>query len=336
MSDRRKVSVIPGDGIGPEVMAATVKTLEALGAPLDFEHCDAGSEVISKYGTNLPRETLDSVLRNGVALKGPTGTQVGAGLPSANVALRKGLDLYAALRPVRSVPNVKTRYENIDLVVVRENTESLYTGLEHIVVPGVVESLKIISDKASTRIARYAFNYARDKKRKKVTAVHKANIMKLSDGLFLDCCRRVSREYPEIPYEEVIVDNMCMQLVRNPEKYDVLLMENLYGDIISDLCAGLVGGLGVVPGANIGERTAVFEAVHGTAPDIAGKGLANPTALMMSSVLMLEWLGLPELAQRLDRALTRVYAEGKVRTTDLGGKASTGEFTDAVIAGLSL
>ena len=336
MSDRRKVSVIPGDGIGPEVMAATVKTLEALGAPLDFEHCDAGSEVISKYGTNLPRETLDSVLRNGVALKGPTGTQVGAGLPSANVALRKGLDLYAALRPVRSVPNVKTRYENIDLVVVRENTESLYTGLEHIVVPGVVESLKIISDKASTRIARYAFNYARDKKRKKVTAVHKANIMKLSDGLFLDCCRRVSREYPEIPYEEVIVDNMCMQLVRNPEKYDVLLMENIYGDIISDLCAGLVGGLGVVPGANIGERTAVFEAVHGTAPDIAGKGLANPTALMMSSVLMLEWLGLPELAQRLDRALTRVYAEGKVRTTDLGGKASTGEFTDAVIAGLSL
>jgi isocitrate dehydrogenase (NAD+) len=336
MSERRKVSVIPGDGIGPEVMAATVKTLEALGAPLDFEHCDAGSEVISKYGTNLPRETLDSVLRNGVALKGPTGTQVGAGLPSANVALRKGLDLYAALRPVRSVPNVKTRYENIDLVVVRENTESLYTGLEHIVVPGVVESLKIISDKASTRIARYAFNYARDKKRKKVTAVHKANIMKLSDGLFLDCCRRVSREYPEIPYEEVIVDNMCMQLVRNPEKYDVLLMENLYGDIISDLCAGLVGGLGVVPGANIGERTAVFEAVHGTAPDIAGKGLANPTALMMSSVLMLEWLGLPELAQRLDRALTRVYAEGKVRTTDLGGKASTGQFTDAVIAGLSL
>ena len=336
MSDRRKVSVIPGDGIGPEVMAATVKTLEALGAPLDFEHCDAGSEVISKYGTNLPRETLDSVLRNGVALKGPTGTQVGAGLPSANVALRKGLDLYAALRPVRSVPNVKTRYENIDLVVVRENTESLYTGLEHIVVPGVVESLKIISDKASTRIARYAFNYARDKKRKKVTAVHKANIMKLSDGLFLDCCRRVSREYPEIPYEEVIVDNMCMQLVRNPEKYDVLLMENLYGDIISDLCAGLVGGLGVVPGANIGERTAVFEAVPGTAPDIAGKGLANPTALMMSSVLMLEWLGLPEQAQRLDRALTRVYAEGKVRTTDLGGKASTGEFTDAVIAGLSL
>jgi isocitrate dehydrogenase (NAD+) len=335
MSDRRTISLIPGDGIGPEVMAATVRVLEALGAPLSFEHCDAGSEVISKYGTNLPRETLDSVLRNGVALKGPTGTQIGAGLPSANVALRKGLDLYAALRPVRSVPNVKTRYEDVDLVVVRENTESLYTGLEHIVVPGVVESLKIISDKASTRIARYAFNYARAKGRKKITAVHKANIMKLSDGLFLDCCRRVARDYPEIPYEEVIVDNMCMQLVRNPERYDVLLMENLYGDIISDLCAGLVGGLGVVPGANIGERTAVFEAVHGTAPDIAGKGLANPTALMMSAVLMLEWLGLPEQSKCLDRALTRVYAEGKVRTGDLGGKASTGEFTDAVIAGLS-
>jgi isocitrate dehydrogenase (NAD+) len=336
MSDRRTVSLIPGDGIGPEVMAATVKALQALGAPLDFEHCDAGSEVISKYGTNLPRETLDAVLRNGVALKGPTGTQIGAGLPSANVALRKGLDLYAALRPVRSVPNVKTRYENIDLVVVRENTESLYTGLEHIVVPGVVESLKIISEKASTRIARFAFTYAVAKKRKRITAVHKANIMKLSDGLFLDCCRRVAREFPEIPYDEVIVDNMCMQLVLNPEKFDVLLMENLYGDIISDLCAGLVGGLGVVPGANIGERTAVFEAVHGTAPDIAGKGLANPTALMMSAVLMLEWLGLPEHAQRLDRALTRAYAEGKVRTRDLGGRASTEEFTDAVIAGMSL
>ncbi|MGZ6163309.1 MAG: isocitrate dehydrogenase (NAD(+)) [Myxococcaceae bacterium] len=334
MTERRKVSLIPGDGIGPEVMAATVRVLEALGAPLDFEHCDAGSEVISKYGTNLPRETLDSVLRNGVALKGPTGTQIGAGLPSANVALRKGLDLYAALRPVRSVPNLKTRYEDVDLVVVRENTESLYTGLEHIVVPGVVESLKIISEKASSRIARFAFDYARKNGRKKVTSVHKANIMKLSDGLFLDCCRRVAREFPEVTYEEVIVDNMCMQLVRNPERYDVLLMENLYGDIISDLCAGLVGGLGVVPGGNIGERIAVFEAVHGTAPDIAGKNLANPTALMMSSVMMLNWLGLLEASRRLDKALLRVYAEGKVRTGDLGGSATTKEFTDAVIAGL--
>jgi len=334
MTERRKVTLIPGDGIGPEVMSATVRVLEALQLPLEFEHGDAGSEIISRYGTNLPRETLDSVLRNGVALKGPTGTQVGAGLPSANVALRKGLDLYAALRPVRSVPNVKTRYENIDLVVVRENTESLYTGLEHIVVPGVVESLKIISEKASTRIAKYAFDYARKNGRKKVTAVHKANIMKLSDGLFLDCCRKVSRDNPEVTYEEVIVDNMCMQLVRNPERYDVLLMENLYGDIISDLCAGLVGGLGVVPGANIGERTAVFEAVHGTAPDIAGKGLANPTALMMSAVMMLEWLGLPEASRRFDKALLSVYSEGRVRTADLGGPATTKDFTDAVIAGL--
>src|SRR5262249_36846908 len=314
MTERRKVTLIPGDGIGPEVMSATVRVLEALQLPLEFEHGDAGSEVISRYGTNLPRETLDSVLRTCVALNGPTGTHVGVGLPSANVALRKGLDLYAALRPVRSVPNVKTRYENVDLVVVRENTESLYTGLEHIVVPGVVESLKIITDKASSRIARYAFNYARDKKRKKVTAVHKANIMKLSDGLFLDCCRRVSREYPEIPYEEVIVHNMCTQLVRNAEKYAALLMENLYGDIISDLCAGLVGGLGVVPGANIGERTAVFEAVHGTAPDIAGKGLANPTALMMSAVMMLEWLGLPEASRRVDQGLLPVHLQGRGRT----------------------
>jgi isocitrate dehydrogenase (NAD+) len=334
MTEQRKVSLIPGDGIGPEVMGATVRVLEALRVPLEFEHCDAGSEVISKYGTNLPRETLDSVLRNRVALKGPTGTQIGAGLPSANVALRKGLDLYAALRPVRSVPNLKTRYENVDLVVVRENTESLYTGLEHIVVPGVVESLKIISEKASSRIARYAFEYARKNGRKKVTAVHKANIMKLSDGLFLDCCRKVARDYAEVAYEEVIVDNMCMQLVRNPERFDVLLMENLYGDIISDLCAGLVGGLGVVPGANIGESIAVFEAVHGTAPDIAGKNLANPTALMMSAVMMLDWLGFTEASRRFDRALMRVYSEGRVRTHDLGGNATTKEFTDAVIAGL--
>jgi isocitrate dehydrogenase (NAD+) len=334
MPDPRKVSLIPGDGIGPEVMGATVRVLEALDLPLTFEHCDAGSEVISRYGTNLPRQTLESVLRNGVALKGPTGTQIGAGLPSANVALRKGLDLYAALRPVHSVPNLKTRYENVDLVVVRENTESLYAGLEHIVVPGVVESLKIISEKASTRIARFAFEYARTNGRRKVSAVHKANIMKLSDGLFLDCCRKVAREFPEVTYQEVIVDNMCMQLVRNPERYEVLVMDNLYGDILSDLCAGLVGGLGVVPGANIGERIAVFEAVHGTAPDIAGKNLANPTALMMSAVMMLRWLGLAEAAQRFDHALMQVYSEGKVRTTDLGGTATTSEFTDTIIAAL--
>src|SRR5262245_47961098 len=330
----RTVSLILGDGIGPEVGRATVRVLEALKAPLRFEECEAGNEVVSRLGTNLPRETIESVMRNGAALKGPTETKVGGGLPSANVALRKSLDLYASLRPVRSVPSVKTRYEDIDLVVVRENTEDLYSGLEHIVVPGVVESLKIITEKASTRIARFAFDYARKNGRKKVSAVHKANIMKLSDGLFLDCCRKVARDFAEVPYEEVIVDNMCMQLVRNPERYDVLLMENLYGDIISDLCAGLVGGLGVVPGANIGERTAVFEAVHGTAPDIAGKGLANPTALMMSAVMMLSWLGLTEASRRFDRALLRVYSEGRVRTGDLGGTATTKDFTDAVIAGL--
>ena len=333
-SPRTVVTVIPGDGIGPEVAEATVRALEAMHLPLAFENAEAGAEVVNRYGTNLPQQTIDAVMRSGVALKGPTGTLIGTGLPSANVALRKSLDLYASVRPVRSVPGVKTRYEKVDLVVVRENTEDLYAGLEHVVVPGVVESLKIITDRASTRIARHAFEYARAHGRKKVTAVHKANIMKLSDGLFLDCCRRVAREYDGITYEEVIVDNMCMQLVRDPLRYDVLLMENLYGDILSDLCAGLVGGLGVVPGANFGDRVAVFEAVHGTAPDIAGKGLANPTALMMSAVLMLRFLKLDDAAGRLERALLRVFAEGKVRTKDLGGGAGTREFTDAVVAGL--
>ncbi len=330
----RTVTLIPGDGIGPEVADATVHLLEALKVPLTFERADAGAEVVNKYGTNLPQSTVDAVMRSGVALKGPTGTLVGTGLASANVALRKALDLFASVRPVRSVPGLKTRYENVDVVVMRENTEDLYAGLEHIVVPGVVESLKIITEKASTRIARYAFEYARANARKKVTAVHKANIMKLSDGLFLDCCRKVARDFSEIGYEEVIVDNMCMQLVRNPERFDVLLMENLYGDILSDLCAGLVGGLGVVGGANFGERVAVFEAVHGTAPDIAGKGLANPTALMMSAVLMLRSLRLPEAAERLERALLRVFSEGKVRTRDLGGSAGCRDFTDAVISAL--
>ncbi|HYH98508.1 isocitrate dehydrogenase (NAD(+)) [Hyalangium sp.] len=330
----RTVTIINGDGIGPEVMAATLRVLEALELPLDFEYKDAGAEVIAKYGTNLPDETVEAVLRNGVALKGPTGTVVGGGLPSANVGLRKRLDLYSSLRPVKSVPNVKTRYEDVDLVVVRENTESLYAGLEHIIVPGVVESLKIITEKASTRIARFAFEHSKRHGRKRVTAVHKANIMKLSDGLFLDCCRKVSREFPEIKYDEFIIDNLCMQLVKDPTKFDVLVLENLYGDIVSDLCAGLVGGLGVVPGANIGERTAVFEAVHGTAPDIAGKGIANPTALMMSSVMMLDWLGMRDEAKRMQSAIQKVYTEGKVRTGDLGGTANTREFTDAIIAAL--
>lgn len=330
----RTVTIINGDGIGPEVMAATVRVLEALKLPLDFEYKDAGAEVIAKYGTNLPHETVEAVLRSGVALKGPTGTVVGGGMPSANVGLRKRLDLYSSLRPVKSVPNVKTRYENVDLIVVRENTESLYAGLEHIIVPGVVESLKIITEKASTRIARFAFEYARRNGRKKVTSVHKANIMKLSDGLFLDCTRKVGREYPEIHYEEVIIDNFCMQLVKDPTRFDVMVMENLYGDIVSDLCAGLVGGLGVVPGANIGERTAVFEAVHGTAPDIAGKGIANPTALMMSAVMMLDWLGMRDESKRMENAIQKVYTEGKVRTGDLGGSANTRDFTDAIISAL--
>jgi len=332
MPDTRTVTLIPGDGIGPEVMQATVRVLEAAKVPLQFETADAGAEMVTRYGTNLPRPTVEAVLRNKVALKGPTGTTVGGGLQSANVGLRKELDLYANLRPVRSVPGVKTRYEAIDLVVVRENTEDLYAGLEHIVVPGVVESLKIITEKASSRIARFAFDYAKRHGRKKVSAIHKANIMKLSDGLFLDCCRRVAREYPQVSYEEVIVDNLCMQLVRNPERYDVLLLENLYGDIVSDLCAGLVGGLGLVPGANLGEHCGVFEAVHGTAPDIAGKGLANPTALLLSSVMMLEWLGLDGHAERIRAALLKVYMEGKVRTGELGGSASTRTFTDAIIA----
>ncbi len=330
----RTVTIINGDGIGPEVMAATLRVLDALKLGLEFEYKDAGTEVIAKYGTNLPHETVEAVLRSGVALKGPTGTVVGGGMPSANVGLRKRLDLYSALRPVKSVPSVKTRYENVDLVVVRENTESLYSGLEHIIIPGVVESLKIITEKASTRIARFAFEHARKMGRKRVTAVHKANIMKLSDGLFLDCCRKVGREFPEIQYDEFIIDNLCMQLVKDPTRFDVLVMDNLYGDIVSDLCAGLVGGLGVVPGANIGERTAVFEAVHGTAPDIAGKGIANPTALMMSAVMMLDWMGMHDEAKRMQNAIQKVYTEGKTRTGDLGGSANTREFTDAIIASL--
>ncbi|MFO0595061.1 MAG: isocitrate dehydrogenase (NAD(+)) [Myxococcaceae bacterium] len=331
----RKVTLLNGDGIGPEVMDACRKILEASKAPLEFEYKDAGSEIANRYGTNLPNETVEAIMRNGCGLKGPTATGIGGGQQSANVALRKRLDLYASLRPIKSVPGVKTRYENVDLVVVRENTEDLYAGIEHIVVPGVVESLKIITEKASTRICRFAFEYAVKKGRKKVSAVHKANIMKLSDGLFLDCFRKVARDFPQIETSEVIVDALCMQLVKSPEKFDVMVMENLYGDIISDLCSGLVGGLGVVPGANIGASCAVFEAVHGTAPDIAGKGLANPTALLMSTVMMLEWLNLDAHAQRIEKAVMKVYAEGKVRTGDLGGKNNTVEFTNAIIGAMS-
>jgi len=334
MPAARRVSVIPGDGIGPEVVGTTVRVLQALDAPLEFEYCDAGAEAFKKHGTNLPRSTVESVMRTGVGLKGPTGTSIGTGPASANVALRKELDLYANLRPVKSLPNVKTRFDQVDLVVVRENTEDLYAGLEHIVVPGVVESLKVITERASLRIARFAFEYARQHSRKKVSAVHKANIMKLSDGLFLDCFRKVAVEYPDIAADDKIVDNACMQLVMRPQQFDVLLLENLYGDIISDLAAGLVGGLGVVPGANIGELGAVFEAVHGSAPDIAGKNIANPTALLQTAIMMLRHLGERAEADLIERATIHTLANKQVRTRDLGGTASTTEYTEAIVASM--
>ncbi len=328
------VTLIPGDGIGPEVSEAAVRVLGAAGAEIEWERQIAGKEAVEKFGNPLPPEVLESVRRNCLALKGPVTTQVGGGFKSINVQLRQELDLYANLRPSRSLPSIPSRFEGVDIVVVRENTEDLYSGLEHIVVPGVVESLKIITEKASLRIARFAFEYARRHGRKRVTAVHKANIMKLSDGLFLDCFRRVASEYPEIKADDKIVDNMCMQLVMRPEEWDMLLMENLYGDIVSDLCAGLVGGLGVVPGGNIGTDVAVFEAVHGSAPDIAGKNLANPLALIRSAIMMLYHMNKDEVAERVRAALRHVVVEQKIRTRDLGGEAGTTEFTDAVVAAL--
>jgi len=325
------ITLIPGDGIGPEVASSVVRIIEAAGVEIQWETHYAGAQALEKFGETLPKELLDSIVRNKVALKGPITTPVGKGFTSVNVGLRKTLDLYANLRPVRALPNVPCRYPELDLIVVRENTESLYAGLEHVVVPGVVESLKIITEKASTRIARFAFEHARREARKKVTAMHKANIMKLSDGLFLDCFRRVSVDYPDIEADDKIVDNACMQLVMRPEQFDVMLLENLYGDIVSDLCAGLVGGLGLVPGANIGEKGAVFEAVHGSAPDIAGQGIANPTALLQSGILMLRYIGEREAADRTETAMLTVFKEGKVRTRDIGGTAKTAEFADAII-----
>jgi len=330
-----KITYIPGDGIGPEVVEAAREVLDATGAKIEWERADAGAEVEVRTGSNLPDATLEQVTRNGVALKGPTATAIGRGSRSANVGLRKALDLYANLRPVKSIPGVESRYQNVDLVVVRENTEGLYSGLEHIVVPGVVEAIKIVTEKASTRIAKFAFEFARRHKRKKVTVVHKANIMKLSDGLFLESARNVARAYPDIEFEDVIVDACCTQLVLDPSRFDVLLLENLYGDIISDLCAGLVGGLGLVGGANIGDTAAVFEAVHGTAPDIAGKGVANPTAILLSAELMLSHLGEHAAAERLRTAIEKVLGEGKVRTRDLGGTASIREYVDALKAAMA-
>ncbi len=327
---RHKVTLISGEGIGPEVAAATRRVLGATGVQIDWEEVEARAE----KGQLLHQAAVESVRRNRVALKGPMGTAIAGGAPSINVALRKTLDLYANLRPVKNLPGVKSRFDDVDVVLVRENTEDLYSGLEHEVVPGVVESLKIITERASTRIAQFAFQYAKNKGRKKIHAIHKANIMKLSDGLFLKSIRAVAIEYPEIEYKELIVDNACMQMVMNPQQFDVLLLPNLYGDVMSDLAAGLVGGLGVVGSANIGNEAAMFEAVHGTAPDIAGKALANPTALLMSAILMLDHLGEHSAARRIEAALEFVYRDAKHTTRDVGGKAGTDEFTDAVIARL--
>ena len=330
------VTLIPGDGIGPEVAEASVRAVNATGVAIDWQRADLSASIISKAGDVLPPHVVESMERTHVGLKGPVTTPIAGGFQSVNVALRRQFDLYANVRPVRSLPGLRTRFTdvNIDMVIFRENTEDLYSGLEHEVVKDVVTSLKVITRTASIRIAQYAFNYAEKAGRKKITAIHKANIMKLADGLFLRCCREVAQRYPEIEYKELIVDNASMQLVMRPQTFDLLLLPNLYGDIVSDLSAGLVGGLGVVPGANIGDDHAVFEAVHGSAPDIAGKGIANPTALMLSSVMMLIHLGEVEAARRLRASIERVYAEQKHLPPDVGGNASTAEFADAVIFGL--
>jgi len=331
----QRVTLIPGDGIGPELAEATRRVLDASGVEFDWEIVDAGEAVMAKEGTPLPQSVLDSILRNRVAIKGPITTPVGTGFRSVNVALRQTLGLYANLRPVRSIPGLKTRYEDVDLVIVRENTEDLYAGIEHMVGPDAAESIKIITRAASERIARFAFEYAVANGRQKVTAVHKANIMKLSDGLFLESCRTVAAGYEgKILFEDRIVDNMCMQLVQKPELYDVLVLPNLYGDIVSDLAAGLVGGLGVAPGANIGTEAAVFEAVHGSAPKYAGQNKANPTALMLSGVLLLRHIGQQAAAERVEDAIRAVITEGRTVTYDLGGSAGTSEFADAIVARL--
>jgi len=326
-----KVTLIPGDGIGPEVMGAAIRILEATGVKFEWETIQAGAEAYEKYHEYIPKELTESIERTRVGLKGPITTPIGGGFASINVQLRKKFELYANFRPIINLPHIPTRYPNVDLIIVRENTESLYSGLEHEVVPGVVESLKIITEKASTRIARFAFEYARKNQRKKIHAIHKANIMKLSDGLFLRCSRNISKEYPEITYGEHIVDNTCMQLVMNPYQYDVLVMENLYGDIISDLCAAFVGGLGLVPSANLGDSCAIFEAVHGSAPDIAGKNMANPTAVLRSSMLMLKHLGEHEAEAKVRKAVENVYRTREKLTKDVGGQAATSQFADSVI-----
>jgi isocitrate dehydrogenase (NAD+) len=328
---RHKITLIPGDGIGTEVSKAVQQIVQAAGVTIDWDEQSARGD-IDRRGTDITKSpAVQSILQNRVALKGPLATAVATGPPSLNVQLRKALDLYANVRPVKNLAGVKTRYQNVDMVLIRENTEDLYAGLEHEVVPGVVESLKIITERASTRIARFAFEFAREWNRKKIHAIHKANIMKMSDGLFLTSIRKVAEKYPDIEYKELIIDNACMQMVLNPCQFDMLLLTNLYGDIMSDLAAGLVGGLGVVPSANIGEREALFEAVHGTAPDIAGKGIANPTALLMSAIMMLRHIKETPAAENIEESLRQVYSEAKHLTRDVGGTATTSEFTDAVI-----
>ena len=326
-----RATLIPGDGIGPEVTEAAVRVVEGAGVRIAWERVEAGADVFVKHGTPLPDEVLNSIRTTGLALKGPIGTPIGGGFKSANVLMRQSLDLYACVRPIRTIPGVPSRFEDVDFVIIRENTEGLYSGLEHRVAPGVVESLKVVTEAASLRIARYAFELAREQARPSVAAIHKANIMKLSDGLFLECARRVARDYPEIELRELIIDNCAMQPVTKPEQFDVLLMDNLYGDILSDLGAGLVGGLGVVPGSNMGKECAVFEAVHGSAPDLAGKGLANPTAVIRSAAQLVAHLGEIDTAARIEKAVEVALGDPANHTGDLGGKSTTQQLTDSIL-----
>lgn len=328
------VTLIPGDGIGPEVAYATKRLIDASGVKINWKVQEAGGNLIEKYGTPLPQNVIDSIKRNGVALKGPITTPIGEGFRSVNVALRKELDLFVNIRPAKTYKGIVSKYDNVDIVILRENTEDLYAGVEHMIGEDAAESIKIFTRKGCERIIRFAFEYARKESRKKVTAVHKANIMKCTDGMFLNIARSISKEYPDIEFEDMIIDAICMRLVQSPENYDVLVLPNLYGDIVSDLCAGLVGGLGVAPGANIGKDLAVYEPVHGSAPSIAGKNIANPTAMMLSGVYMLKFLGEVATANRIEKAIAKVLSEGKTVTCDLGGKAGTCEYTDKIISAL--
>ncbi|MGD9763041.1 MAG: isocitrate dehydrogenase (NAD(+)) [Candidatus Binatia bacterium] len=333
-SKPHRVTLIPGDGVGPEVIGAATRVVEATGVPIAWDPQVAGLAAVQKFGDPIPEPLIRSIRRNRVALKGPLETQVGKGFRSVNVALRKRFDLYANLRPVKNLSGVKAAFSGVDLIVIRENTEDVYAGIEHQIAPGVVEAVKVITARASRRIARFAFEHAIKCGRRRITAIHKANIMKLADGLFLSCARQVAKRYPSIRYDEMIVDNACMQLVLRPGEFDVLLLENLYGDIVSDLCAGLVGGLGVVPGANLGNKVAIFEAVHGTAPDIAGKNVANPIAATLSAAMMLDHLGEQAAARRVRTALEAVIREGQCLTRDLGGNASTTDMAEAICRAL--